>query len=108
MENRIIIIMLKTGEILVTGTDDVEPFDDTVIEVLKVFYPAMIIPIPQQAGQIGFQKYFPFSDNDEDMEIRKSQIATLSTPVQDIERAYGEWVTQVKAKEAGLIIPGKN
>lgn len=109
MENETIVIMLNSGEIIITEIDDVDPLDDTNYRELSLYYPAMIIPIPaqqpNQPNQIGFQKYFPFSDQDKDMKIRRAAIRTVSTAVADIKRAYGEWVTQVKAQEAGIIVP---
>lgn len=105
MGNNVIIIQLKTGETLVCETDDIDPFDDTNIMALEVKYPALIFPVPEKPGQIGFHKYFPFSDTDQKQEIRKSHIVTLSTPLDAFVHAYEEWLTQVKASEAGLIIP---
>lgn len=100
-----VVIMLNSGEILVCEIDDVDPFDDTNYTTLDLINPALIIPIPQQPGQIGFQKYFPFSDYDQNLKIRRAAIRTVSTAVKDITRAYGEWVTQMKAQEAGIIVP---
>lgn len=103
------VIMLNSGEIIITEIDDVDPFDDTNYSTLDLHFPAMIIPIPSQQpnqpNQIGFQKYFPFSDQDGDLKIRRAAIRNVSTAVADIKRAYGEWVTQVKAQEAGIIVP---
>jgi len=103
MEEEVKIIMLNSGEILITGIEDTDPFDDTNYKTLELLYPALIIPIREQPGQIGFQKYFPFSDNSQKCEIRRSAIRTISTAVKDIARAYGDWKTQVKAQEAGIV-----
>jgi len=97
-------ITLKTGEIIVTMTDDSEPLDKTNIETLNLSYPALIVPGGQQ-GQIGFQKYFPFSEQ-EGGKIKKSQIATVSKPLNDFLKAYENWLTQVKAADSGIIVPG--
>jgi len=108
MGNNIIIIQLRTGEIIITMTDDSEPMDDTNIELLKVEYPALVVPLAQQQGgqpgQIGFQKLFPFSIP-EGADIRKSNIVTVSTPITDFQTAYEKWVTTVKAADAGIILP---
>lgn len=103
MEREVVVIMLNSGEILITEIEDTDPFDDTNLTTLELFYPAMIIPIQQQPGQIGFQKYFPFSDNSKKTEIRRSAIRTISIAAKDIARAYGDWKTQVKAQESGII-----
>lgn len=105
-----IVIQLKTGELVICETSDVEPFDDTNIITLEVKNPAVIMPMPpgadgKQTGQIGFHKFFPFSDSDEKQEIRKSHIVTLSKPLDGFVKAYEEWRTQVRASEAGLIVP---
>ena len=105
MGDNFIIIQLKTGETIVCETNDVDPFDDTNIVALDVKYPALIFPVPDKQGQIGFHKYFPFSDSDQKQEIRKSQIVSLSKPLDAFIEAYKGWLTQVKANEAGLIIP---
>lgn len=102
-EEKLIIIQLKTGEIIVTYTDDVDPWYDTNIAVLKVSYPAMIVPLQNQPGQIGFQKYFPFSEQ-QGAEIRKSQISTVSKPLDSFEKAYENWLTNVKAQDAGIVL----
>jgi len=105
-EKFFIIFQMRTGEIVVAMTDDSEPLDDTNIEFLLVDYPALIIPMPQgQPGQIAFQKYFPFSEQ-EGGKIRKADIMSLSTPIDNFEKAYDGWVTQVKAQESGIVLPG--
>ena len=98
-------ITLKTGEIIVTMTDDSEPMDETNIDLLNLNYPALIVPGAQQ-GQIGFQKYFPFSEP-EVCQIRKSYIVTASKPLQDFIKAYEGWLTQVKAADSGIVLPGQ-
>lgn len=106
-EDNIIIIQLKTGEIIVTFTEDSEPFDYTNIEELVLKYPALIIPLQQQGGQpgqIGFQKFFPFSEQ-ETGKIKKREILSLSDPIDDFRRAYESWVTQAKAAESGIVLP---
>jgi hypothetical protein len=97
-------ITLKTGEILIVMTDDSEPMDKTNIELLNLNYPAIIVPGVQK-GQIGFQKFFPFSEQ-EGCKLKKSQIATASKPLQDFIKAYEGWLTQVKAADSGIIVPG--
>ena len=103
-EEYFFIIQLKKGEIIITMTDDSEPMDETNIETLTLMYPALIVPGAQQ-GQIGFQKYFPFSEQENGM-IKKSQISTVSKPVDSFIKAYDGWLTQVKAADSGIIIPG--
>jgi hypothetical protein len=103
MEESIIVIQLRTGEIIITQTDDVDPIDDTNDPMLKVSLPAILIPVPNQPGRVGFQPFFPFSDLDEEQKIRKSQISTLSEPNKQMKDAYDNWVTQVKAQEAGIV-----
>lgn len=110
MGNNIIIIQLRTGEIIICETEDVDPFDDTNIIALEVKYPAVVMPLPpgadgKQTGQVGFHKLFPFSNSDDKQEIRKSNIMTLSKPLEGFVTAYEEWLTHMKAQEAGLIIP---
>ena len=108
-EKFFIIFQMRLGEIVVAMTDDSEPFDDTNIEILLVDYPALIVPMPVQQGQqgqpgqIAFQKYFPFSEQ-KGGKIRKSEIISLSTPIDNFEKAYDGWVTQVKAQESGIIL----
>lgn len=97
-------ITLKTGEIIITMTDDSEPMDKTNIEIMNINYPALIVPGAQQ-GQIGFQKYLPFSEQ-EGGKLKKSQISTVSKPLQDFLKAYDNWLTQVKAADSGIILPG--
>ena len=99
----VIIIQLKTGEIIITETHDVDPIDDTNDPMLRVILPAILMPIPNQPGRVGFNPYFPFSDLGEEHQIRKSQIATLSTPSRQMKDGYGNWCTQVKAQEAGIV-----
>ena len=99
---------MKLGEIVVAMTDDMEPLDDTNIDILLVDYSALIVPMPQgqggQPGQIAFQKYFPFSEQ-KGCKIRKSEIISLSTPIDNFQKAYDGWVIQVKAQESGIILP---
>lgn len=107
-EKFFIIFQMRLGEIIVAMTEDVDMLDDTNIKELVVDYPALIVPMPQQgqqqqSGQIAFQKYFPFSEQ-EGGKIRKSEIISLSTPIDNFEKAYDGWVTQVKAQESGIIL----
>jgi len=107
-EKNFIVIQLRTGEIVVTMTEDSQPLDDTNIDLLEVEYPAMLIPMPpqvqgQQENQIGFRMYFPFSKQEGGV-IKKSEIISLSTPLDDFRRAYDGWVTQIKAKESGIVM----
>lgn len=103
MQEEIIVIQLKTGEIIITETSDVDPIDDTNDPMLRVNLPAALMPIPNQPGRVGFNPFFPFSDLGEEQQIRKSQIATLSKPNRQMKDAYGNWSTQVKAQEAGIV-----
>lgn len=109
MEEKIIVIQLKTGEIILTQSDDTDPFDDgsgfDTNFTIELKYPAMVIPMQNKPGQVGFQKYMPFSDYDEKMEIRREQISNLSSPQDQMRNAYEQWVTQVKAESAGIIVP---
>lgn len=105
MQENIILIQLKTGEIVLTKTEDTDPIDDTNFSMLDVNIPAILMPIPQQPNRVGFQPYFPFSDLEENQQIRKSQIVTLSKPNKQMKEAYENWVTQIKAHEAGIIVP---
>ena len=99
----IIVIQLKTGEIIITETSDVDPIDDTNDPMLRVSLPAVLMPIHNQPGRVGFNPFFPFSDLGEEQQIRKSQISTLSKPNRQMKDAYENWSTQVKAQEAGIV-----
>lgn len=107
MERETVVIQFNSGEIIITEIDDVDPFDDTNYKTLELFYPAMIVPVPPQQGgqpgQIAFQKYFPFSDNSKKLEVKRTAIRSLSTAADDLVRAYDNWITNVKAQDAGIV-----
>jgi hypothetical protein len=100
-----VIKLIKTinGEMVLTEVKDITEDNMWVLE-----YPAAVIQIPpQQAGgaqnQVGFAKYLPFSNYDEEILLNPECITIESSPSQHMLQTYEQWVTQVKAQEAGII-----
>lgn len=106
MEDKLIVIQTKMGEMLICSTQDVDPLDDTNEQFLIVEYPAALMP--QQSGQLGFQMAFPFSDLDKPLKIRKESIDKFSEANDQIAKAYDGWLTQVKAQMSGIIMPNNS
>ena len=102
-EEKLFVIMTNIGEILIFGTTDTDPVDDTNEEFLEIKYPAAMMP--QQNGQLGFQMAFPFSDFDKPIKLRKSIIDKISEPNKQIEEAYEQWQKQVRAQLSGIVVP---
>ena len=97
--------MFKTinGEMVLTAVNDITEDGMYVLE-----YPASVVPVPpQQAGgmqnQVGFGKYLPFSDYDKEILLNPECIAIESEPNTHMLQTYEQWVTQVKAQEAGIV-----
>lgn len=102
-EKRLFCIMTSLGEMIVFTTEDTDPLDDTNDAFLLVEFPATLIP--REAGQLGFQMTFPFSDYDKPMKIRKSSIERFSEVNEQIVNAYTGWKKQVKQQMSGIIVP---
>jgi hypothetical protein len=97
---------LITGEFVVTKISDLREDGGYVLE-----YPLNIIPIPQQQGgqpQIGFSKFMPFSDSKKPIVLLSSAIAVDSDADNNITAAYEQQITQLRAKESGIIMPNQS
>ena len=105
MNERPFIMQLKTGEIIICTTEDVDPWDDTNIATIQLDFPAVMVPNQNQPGSLNFMLAFPFSDYEDKLEIRKEHIMTLSRANSQLESAYEQWKTQVKAQMSNIIVP---
>ena len=103
MGEMLYVVMTNIGEMLMFGTTDTDPVDDTNEEFLEITYPAAMMP--QQNGQLGFQMAFPLSDFDKPLKIRKSIIDKISEPNKQIKDAYDQWQKQVRAQLSGIVVP---
>lgn len=88
------------GEVILT---EMEGITDENMYIL--IYPSMIVHMNEN-GQIGFGKYLPFSDYKKDIFLNPKAIAVESEPAPDLINTYEQWVTQMKARESGIILPG--
>lgn len=108
MKNEFRLFKINTGEMIVTKI--VETLDDGRF-VLD--YPAMVVPIPpEQAGgmrnQIGFGKFMPFSNYNQDVILNPNSIIADSTADSNIIGAYEQWINHMKAQESGIVMAGSN
>lgn len=93
--------MLKmiNGEFCLTAVMDITEDGMYVLE-----YPSVIMPVPQQQGQVRFGKYLPFSDYSKEILLNPACIAVESEPDDQMLQTYEQWTTQMKAQASGIVM----
>jgi hypothetical protein len=100
--NTVKMFKLVTGEFVITEISETREDGGYVLS-----YPLIIVPIPQQEGQIGFAKLMPFSDNNKPIVLLQTSIIVDSDADGKLSKVYEQQVTQLKAQESGIVIPGQ-
>lgn len=108
MKSEYRLFKISTGEMVVTKIKETLDDGKYVLD-----FPAVVVPIPpEQAGgarnQIGFGKFMPFSNYDEDVVLNPELVIIDSTADVNIVNAYEQWTTHMKAQQSGIVMAGAN
>lgn len=106
MDNNLRMFRVITGEMVLTEVKELN--EDGMYELE---YPAVVVPIPPeqtggQPNQIGFGKFLPFSDYGSELLLNSNTVIADSKPNAQLKDAYNNWVSQVRAQDSGIIVPG--
>ena len=107
MKSEYRLFRINTGEMVVTKIAETTEDGMYILD-----FPAVVVPIPPEQArgmrnQIGFGKFMPFSNYDEDVIMNPASIAVDSTADVNICNAYDQWVTHMKAQQSGIIMASR-